>query len=71
MGWIKQTQKPCDHEQRPTLPDKVNGLNYHMLGDIWQCDDCEAQFVVDEYTAKEGMQWDLYDVRKFKWTRLL
>ena len=70
MGWVIQTKKPCEHKEKPVLPVKVLKSNEHMIGDIWECDDCKAKFKVATYNSKEGMSWDLYDVLKFTWYEL-
>lgn len=68
MGWIRKTEKPCNHPSRPVLPKHRNKSNEYMIGDIWECDICKQQFKVEgttdrKYDQREGM----YDVPSFAW----
>lgn len=70
MGWVKKTPKPCIHQSRPILPDRVTSANMHMVGDIWECEECQVQFRVNTHKVREGGQIyeDVYTVTRFKWT---
>lgn len=70
MAWIKQTQPPCDHPNRPELGQYYGDRTKHMVGDIWECDDCRAKFVVTVRVYTEGMQWDQYKVERLDWNSL-
>lgn len=68
MGWIKQTEKPCEHKDRPNLPVRYNSANAHMVGDIWGCDDCKQRFTIATYVTTEGDFRETWNVTKYKWT---
>ena len=75
MPWIKQSEKPCDHPGKPSLP--ATWGNRHMIGDIWQCDICKAQFEViagaegtdmrGEPTGPGDLRWKDYIHRQKGW----
>lgn len=67
MGWIKQTIPPCTHPDKPELGQYYGNLTKHMVGDIWECDECKAQFEVIVQKYIEGMQWDMYEVHRLDW----
>lgn len=68
MGWIKQTAPPCKHPERPKLPDRVTANNEYMVGDVWECDNCQLQFEVRRTTRQDGMQHDPYTISIFEWS---
>ena len=67
MGWIKQSEPICLHQDRPTLGETVHMKNKHMIGDIWQCDNCRKQFIVATEKSWSGPQWDQYQVDILCW----
>lgn len=67
MGWIKQSRPPCKHKDRPKLGQYYNSSTEHMVGDIWECDECKSQFSVTVKRYHEGMSWDRYEVNRLEW----
>jgi len=65
MGWIKQTPPPCKHSHRPILGSYV--ANKHIVGDIWECDDCKKRFIVSTEIREAGMQHDPYKETYLVW----
>ena len=67
MPWETEPKKPCIHPDRPELPSYYGENTKHMVGGVWRCDDCQTRFEIDTHKVTEGMQWDRYEVTKFRW----
>lgn len=65
MGWLKQTVKPCAHKDKPTLPPQWG--NRHLIGDCWQCDECQKKFWVGAATQTLDMRGEPMGSSNLQW----
>ena len=67
MPWVKKSKPTCLHPTRPDLPKRQTITNEHMLGDIWQCENCHECFQVVTKMFTDGDFRETWEVAGFGW----